>query len=74
MPYFEYRIKHLRAITTLPMTQRLTPEIFTSEAQAEMEDIKSALLSDPLIKRADPEKRIYLRTDFSSIGFGFVAL
>ena len=32
------------------------------------------LLSDPIIKRADPEKRVYLRTDFSSIGFGFVVL
>ena len=31
-------------------------------------------MSDPILKRASNTKRIYLRTDFSSLGFGVVTL
>ena len=43
-------------------------------AEQEFNDIRMSLLSDPVIKRFDHTKLIVLRTDFSSLGFGFVLL
>ena len=35
-------------------------------------DIKSAILSKPLLRRIFGNKRIYVRTDFSKLGMGYV--
>ena len=74
IPFFEFRIQRLRKLTTLPYEHTLTCVDFDHDAQQEWNDIKKALLSDPLLRRADKNKRVYLRTDFSSKGFGFVVL
>ena len=39
-----------------------------------MKDIIKAILSEPCLMRFDPDKRCYLRTDFSRFGFGAVLL
>ena len=72
IPFFEFRIQCLRKLTTFPYERILTNVDFDHEAQKEWQDIKKALLSDPLLRRVDKNKRVYLRTDFSSKGFGFV--
>ena len=41
-------------------------------AQAALDDMKEAILSDPCLLRFDYRKLIVLRTDFSKDGFGFV--
>jgi hypothetical protein len=42
------------------------------EAQAALNDMKNAILSDPCILQFDHQKLIVLRTDFFSKGFGYV--
>jgi len=39
---------------------------------AELEDLKQAVLSYPVLRRADSRKRFYLKSDFSSLGMGWV--
>ena len=57
-----------------PLSDTLTDKDLNEKAKYQINDIKKALLADPLLRRADANKRIYLRTDFSSFGFGFVIL
>ena len=49
-------------------------ELWTAEAKAAYEDIKSAILDNPCIQRFDHKKLIVLQTDFSALGFGYVLL
>ena len=50
--------------------ESLWPDVHAEE----MKDIIKAILSDPCLMRYSPNKRCYLRTDFSSFGFGVVLL
>ena len=74
IPWYEERISELRLIMRKPLADNLTDEDMNEKAKYQINDIKNALLADPLLRRADTNKRIYLRTDFSSFGFGFVIL
>ena len=73
IPHFEARVSRLREIMKLEYTESASPH-FDTAAKAEWEDIKNALVSDPCLARFDHRKRLYLRTDFSSLGFGYAAL
>jgi hypothetical protein len=75
IPFFEERIRHIRAIIAknsyeykLVITD--SPELIRKE----MNDILHALLSDPILRRPDANKRFYLRTDASKHGHGNVLL
>ena len=57
-----------------PLSNTLSEADMTTKTKDQISDIKKALLADPLLRWADTNKRIYLRTDFSSFGFGFVVL
>ena len=63
----------LRSVTkqeyTDPIAHHCTPE-----AEQAWEDLKDAILSDPCIQRFHYRKLVVLRTDFSSLGFGYVLL
>ncbi len=63
----------MRGVTKQEYTDAVGPH-WTPEAQAAWEDLKGAILSDLCIWRFDHRKLIVLRTDFSSLGFGFVLL
>ena len=52
-----------------PIAQHWTPK--TEQA---WDDLKDAILLDPCIQRFDYRKLVVLRTDFSSLGFGYVLL
>jgi hypothetical protein len=69
--HFEIRIVPLRELTKLEYTEPVAPH-WTPAAQAALEDMKEAILSDPCLLRFDYRKLIVLRTDFSKDGFGFV--
>ena len=73
IPNFELRIIPLRTITSHEYSTRLDG-LWTDEAKASYDDIKSAILDDPCIQRFDHTKLIILRTDFSALGFGYVLL
>jgi hypothetical protein len=46
-------------------------ELWTSDTQKAFEDIKLAILDDPCIQRFDHKRLIFIRTDFSGVGFGY---
>jgi len=47
---------------------------WTDKCQAELDDLKNCLLSDPLLRPLDPSKRIVVLTDASDFGYGFSIL
>ena len=69
--HFEIRIAPLRELTKLKYRAPVAPH-WTPAAQADFDDMKEAILSDPCLLRFDYQKLIVLRTDFSKDGFGFV--
>jgi hypothetical protein len=73
IPHFELRIPTLRSITSNDYSQPIG-DLWTPAAQAEFDDIHNAILADPCIKRFDSTKLVVLRTDFSSLGFGYCLL
>lgn len=72
IPMFEVRISRLRELTKQEYTTTLGDQWDTS-AQSAFEDIRNALLQDPVLKRFDHRKRLYLMTDFCKDGFGYCA-
>jgi hypothetical protein len=68
---FEIRITALRKITKQEFTEPVAP-YWTDAAQAALDNMKNAILSDPCIARFDNRKLIVLWMDFSSLGFGWV--
>ena len=44
------------------------------DVEGSWEDLKDAILLDPCIQRIDYRKLVVLRTDFFSLGFGYVLL
>jgi hypothetical protein len=73
IPQFEQRISTLHAIMKNEYTDPVCP-YWSSDAQAAFQDICSALLSDPCLKRYDHCLLLVLHTNFSADGFGYVAL
>ena len=73
IPNFELRVTALRSITCHDYSMPLG-DLWTPEAEAAFDDIRKAILDDPCVKRFDPAKLVVLRTDFSSLGFGYVLL
>jgi hypothetical protein len=69
IPQFKQHISTLRAIMTNEYTDPVCP-YWSSDAQAAFQDIRSALLSDPCLKRYDHRLLLVLRTNFSADGFG----
>jgi hypothetical protein len=69
--HFELRIAPLHALTKLEFANPVAPH-WMPKAQAALNDMKNAILSDPCILQFDHWKLIVLCTDFSSIGFGYV--
>jgi hypothetical protein len=69
--HFELRIAPLRELTKLEFTETATPH-WNTEAQAALNDMKNAILSDPCLLCFDYCKLIVLRTEFLKNGFGYV--
>jgi hypothetical protein len=67
----EIQITALRKITKQEFTEPVAP-YWTDAAQAALNNMKNAILSDPCIARFDYRKLILLWMDFSSLGFGWV--
>jgi hypothetical protein len=73
IPQFEQRISTLHAIMTNEYTDLVHP-YWSSDAQAAFQDIRFTLLSDPCLKWYHHCLLLVLRTNFSTNGFGYVAL
>jgi hypothetical protein len=73
IPQFEQHISTLRAIMKNEYTDPVCP-YWLSDAQAAFQDIRSALLSDPCLEWYNHHLLLILCTNFSTNGFGYVAL
>ncbi len=73
IPNFEMHVAPLGTITkeeyTNPISRHWMPE-----AETTWNDLTEAILLDPCIQRFDHCKLVVLRSDFSSLGFGYVLL
>jgi hypothetical protein len=73
IPQFEQRISALRDIMKNKYTDPVDP-YWMLDAKAAFLDVCLAILNDPCLKRYDHCLLLVLRSDFSSDGFGVVAL
>jgi hypothetical protein len=73
IPHFKQCIDTLRAIMMNKYTDLVGP-YWSPNAKAAFLDIRLVLLSNPCLKRYDHRLLLTLRTDFSTNGFGYVAL
>jgi hypothetical protein len=76
IPWFETRVTRLSEIMLMDYTTPITKELFDDLAMKQWNDIQKAILSNPCLKRFDPNKQLCLClcTDASSKGFGYAAL
>jgi hypothetical protein len=56
IPWFETRVTRLREIMLMDYTMPITKELFDDLAMKQWNDIQKAILSDPCLKRFDPNK------------------
>ena len=63
----------MRETLQLPYTAPSAPH-WDREAQTEFEDIKLAIVSDPCLQQFDHKKLVIIRTDYSALGIGYVAV
>ena len=75
IPFFDARIFCIQSVmANHDYNDCLTAEDITPEIHDEMLDLLTAVLSDPILQRADIKKRFYIRTDACSRGHGNVLL
>jgi hypothetical protein len=70
--WFESRITRLCKIMKNDSSTPLT-DLWDAAAQSEFDDIRNAILSDPVLRRFDYRRRLYLLSDFCKDGFGYTA-
>ena len=71
VPNIELKALPLRKIIRENNYQdKITNEMWTKIENDTFECLKDAILQEPILQRADPDKRFYLKTDFSAIGMG----
>jgi len=73
IPNFKMRATPLCAVTKQEYTDPIAQH-WAHDAEGSWEDLKDAILLDPCIQHFDYRKLVALRTDFSSLGFGYVLL
>ena len=71
IPNFKMHAAPLCTVTKQEYTDPIAQH-WTHDAEQSWEDLKDAILLDPCIQRFDHQKLVVLRSDFSSLGFGYV--
>jgi hypothetical protein len=70
--HFELLITPLRELTMKFDYTKLVVPHWTDEAEKAFCNIQSAILANPCLMRFNHQRLVVLRTDFSSVGFGFM--
>ena len=70
IPYFEQHVVPLKKLATLELDTDIE-SMMTEEHRKVREGMILAILSDHCLARYDCNKRPYLLTDFSQVGFGY---
>jgi hypothetical protein len=71
IPHFEVRALPLCEIMTQEYTEAVG-NMWTAEANSAFEELKNSVLCNPCLLWFDHRKLTVLRTDFSTLGFGYV--
>ena len=74
VPYFEMRIKPLRALHRKFNRQPIPKEAWTPELKALFEDLKVSITSSPVLTRYDPSSPVFLKTDWSAEGMAWILM
>ena len=75
IPYFEEKVRNIRSlISSHEYEYRLQPHDLSDTILKEMNTVLNDLIKDPVLRRPDPDKRFYLRTDACKNGHGNVLL
>eukprot|EP00957_Ditylum_brightwellii_P180992 13788768-Ditylum_brightwellii.AAC.1 len=73
IPFFEIKVTLIQdLIKIFPLDCKFVGNKFNESHQQVYSNIKTSILSKPILKRADPTKQVYLKTNFSAKGLGFV--
>ena len=72
IPQFELRISRLQDLIVKREYTDPIADLWTDDCQLAFDDIRHAIISDPCLIRFNYRRLIVLRTDFSSLGFGYV--
>jgi hypothetical protein len=71
--HFELQIAPLCKLTQHKYTDPVAP-LWTEVAQKALDDMKCSIISNPYLQHFDHRKLVVLRTNLSSLGFGYVLL
>ena len=74
VPYFEIRIKPLRALHRKFNRKPIPSQEWTADLTALFEDMKTCLTSSPVLTRYDQSQPVFLKTDWSAAGMGWILL
>ena len=74
IPYFEIRVKPLRALHRRYNRKPIPHMAWSAELIALFQDLKLAITSSPVLVRYDPDQPLFLKTDWSSDGMGWILL
>ena len=73
-PFHEMRIKPLRNLMRRYFRQPIPILAWTSELLELFNNMKKAITSSPMLARFDPDKPVFLKTDYSAEGMGWILM
>ena len=74
IPYLEMRIKALRQLLKAYFRKPITTMAWSPSLLLMLQDIKDQITSLPILARYDPVKPIFLKTDWSAEGMGWISM
>ena len=73
-PFFEIRVKPLRALERRHHRKSIPPEMWTSSLTHLWDKLKLAVTSSPCLARYDSSLPCFLKTDWASTGMGWILM
>jgi len=74
IPHFELRVGPLRALVRRFHRKDIPPDAWTPDLLQTFQDLKQALVSDPLLRRYDSSLPTFLKTDWSKTGMSLILM
>ena len=74
IPYFELKLKPLRQLCRKFFRKTIPTEAWTPTLITLFNEMKTAITSSPVCARFDPYKPIFLKTDWSAEGMGYILM
>ena len=74
VPYFEIRLKPLRKLYRTFFRKAIPAEAWTTELKQLFYDLKLSITSPPVLGRYNPDHPVFLKTDWSAHGMGWILM